>query len=118
MTTEERWLNFIEDESIIQDIIARFPNDEKDENSGMRRTVMVAALEWAKKAHHNDIASAMYFIPRESNDDVDISELEKSENFRAFQAWWFDHQGDAPLSFIFYMDWIEVLRLLWGKFGK
>nr|WP_321513637.1 hypothetical protein [uncultured Pseudodesulfovibrio sp.] len=115
MNIEDKWLRLNEDRSIIEEVIASFPIDPEAKGSDLRMSVMNAALEWARKAHPDDVSAAMHPLSGGAKSDLMISELEKREDFRGYQKWWFNNQDDKPLSVELYMDWIEALMLLWER---
>lgn len=115
MNIETKWQQLIENENAIQQVISKFPVNDGDEDNAIRVTIIAAALKWAMHANYKAISTAMLPLPRSTNSEIIIGELEKREDFRAYQKWWFETHEDTPLSMKHYMDWLEALRLLWEQ---
>ncbi|QJB56637.1 hypothetical protein [Pseudodesulfovibrio sp. zrk46] len=115
MNIETKWQQLIENENAIQQVISSFPVDDSDEDNAIRVTIIAAALKWALQTSSKAISTAMLPLPRNTNSEVSISELEKRENFQAYQKWWFKTHPNTPLSMKHYMDWLEALKLLWEQ---
>ncbi|MBC16687.1 MAG: hypothetical protein CL942_06515 [Desulfovibrio sp.] len=105
----------LKDEALLAEIVASLPVAEADDNAPFRLKVMTEALKWAQTAHAQDITLALGPMPKASDSAIVLRELEKREDYRAFQQWWIDNLGEKPIEIERYMDWIEAIRLLIRK---
>lgn len=105
----------MKDETLFEEVLADLPVESDDDNGPLRFKVMTEALKWARQAHPQYIALALGPMPRGENSAIVFRELEKREDYRAFQQWWFDNLGERPIEIERYMDWIEAIRLLMGR---
>lgn len=102
----------LKDETLLAEVVASLPVGEADDNAPLRLKVMTEALKWAQTAHPQYITLALGPMPKASDSAMVLRELEKREDYRAFQQWWFDNLGEQPIELERYMDWIEAIRLL------
>jgi len=105
----------MKDETLLAEVVASLPVGEADDNAPLRLKVMTEALKWARTAHPQYITLALGPMPKASDSAIVLRELEKREDYRAFQQWWFDNLGEKPIEIERYMDWIEAIRLLLSK---
>lgn len=105
----------IKDETLLAEVVASLPVGEADDNAPLRLKVMTEALKWAQTAHPQYITLAMGPMPKASDSAMVLRELEKREDYRAFQQWWFNNLGEQPIDIERYMDWIEAIRLLTSR---